>query len=132
MNDNYVQILSEVGIKYDCSATPSVDWISLEGITVGSKGSDYSAAIRECYVALQDARKRLIGYPMTIVNCRLIVISSVVTPRNLLKSAYHCMKKTKIWIRPNFYNLNGIKYILKTVYWPNEEYAKFMIRFLQF
>ncbi len=127
MNEQYIEILAEVGIKYDCSVTPGIDWSSGKGITPGSKGSNYSQNKRERYTLYSGKHGRIIEYPMTIVDCGRFIPPSTLSGRNLLKAGYHFAKKTKIWIRPNIDNLNEMKYALDHVIRANEEYAEFMI-----
>ena len=127
MNQDYVRILVECGIKYDCSVTPGIDWSSGEGITPGSRGSDWSMSKRERYMLYNHENQKIIEYPMTIVDCKSIIIPAAKTTRNYLKAVYHFAKKSKLWVRPNVDNLNEMKYALRTVHRLNEEYAEFMI-----
>lgn len=127
INEQYAEMLAEVGIKYDCSVTPGIDWSSFEGITPGSKGSDYSLKKRERFLLYSGEHGRIIEYPMTIVDCCSFIPPATISGRNLIKAGYHFAKRSKLWIRPNIDNLNEMKYSLNQVVKGNEEYAEFMI-----
>lgn len=126
LNEEYIKILEETGIKYDCSVTPGLDWSACPGITPGSKGSDYTSYKRG--VQRIGENKKIIEYPVSIYSCDKLIKPNGLGYRNILKSVYHFGKHSNIWLRPNSdNNLNEMKYILDKVKQTNEEYVEFMI-----
>ncbi len=127
INDAYIRMLCEIGIKYDCSVTPGINWSSHEGITPGSQGTDYSNSKNGSYILYDDGNNKVVEYPMTIVDCHKFIMPARLTFKNFIKSGYQFVKQTKIWVRPNLGNLNQIKYALKVADQNDEEYVEFMI-----
>ena len=126
LNEDYIRLLEEVGIKYDCSVTPGLDWSNCFGITPNSKGSDNTSSKRG--VQRIGNNKKIIEYPVSIYSCEKLILPNNLKFRNLLKCVYHYGKHSKIWLRPNSdNNLNEMKYILDKAVENNEEYVEFMI-----
>lgn len=129
LDDDYIDILTEFGIKYDCTVTPGLSWENCEGITPGSKGSDYSLN-KYCR---QELSKNIIEYPMTILNADSFIIPNNKSLKACARACRNYIKKMPIWLRPNTNgNLNEMKYILDTVKRNNYEYAEFMIHSSEF
>ena len=126
LNEDYIKLLEEAGIKYDCSVTPGLDWSNCFGITPNSKGADYTSFKRG--VQRLGKNKKIIEYPVSIYSCNKLILPNSLKYRNLLKSVYHYGKHSKIWLRPNSdNNLNEMKYILDKAIENDEEYVEFMI-----
>ena len=62
IDDEYIKILEETGIQYDCTVTPGLSWSACEGITPGSQGSNY---LDKTYTR-QIKGKNIIEYPKTV------------------------------------------------------------------
>lgn len=59
MDSKYATILKNAGYLVDCSVTPGINWKKHEGITRGSKGSDYRKFPDEDYeMSLKNIRKK--------------------------------------------------------------------------
>lgn len=129
LNQDYVNILCEEHILYDCSVTPGINWSQHSGMTRDSKGSDYTDLKRGRQVLFhQEGLDKVIEFPVSIYDAEKIFLSDRVSPVNFAKSIYHFVKKRKIWLRPNHLgNLAEMKYILQRVMDSDEEYAEFMI-----
>ena len=124
LDEKYVSILSDEGIKYDCSVTPGINWEKCMGITPNSHGADYSNI--EC--TRYKLNENIVEYPVTICGCNDFIMPNSIRGRNVLKSVYHFVKHSKIWLRPNSdNNLNEMKYILDTAVRNDVEYVEFMI-----
>jgi len=124
LDDKYISILADEGIKYDCSITPGITWIKNPGITPGSCGSDYRNVERFRHML----DKNVIEYPMSIYECKKLILPNDLKARSMLKSVYHYLNCSKIWLRPNGdNNLNEMKYILDTAIKNDYEYVEFMI-----
>lgn len=128
LNQEYWKLLNEVGIKYDCSVTPGINWSHAEGITVGSQGSDYSQCKYKKYTI-----ENVTEYPVTILECKSFIRPDTIGLKQIARSGYHMIKKSKLWLRPNTNgNLNEMKYLLKRIKKENLEYAEFMIHSSEF
>lgn len=127
LNERYISILAEQGIKFDCSVTPGIDWSNTVGIVKNNRGTDYSEyKYRRQYLTETD-NESIIEYPVSILKCKRLIIPDYLSGRNILKSGYHYVKHSPIWLRPNTDgNLNEMKYILKQIS-RDGEYAEFMI-----
>lgn len=129
INDDYINILEESGIRYDCTMTPGLSWTECEGITPGSQGSDYS---NNSY-GRQLLGQQIIEYPMTVFKTNSLIIPERLTIKSCARAVRNYIKKMPIWLRPNTnQNLNEMKNILDRIIKENKEYAEFMIHSSEF
>lgn len=129
LNNEYIKILSETGIKYDCTMTPGLSWASCEGITQGSHGSNY---LENTYKR-QIIGQHIIEYPMTVFKTDSLIVPQNKSLKSCARAVRNYIKKTPIWLRPNTnQNLNEMKHILDRILKNNEEYAEFMIHSSEF
>ncbi len=128
INQAYIDVLIDMGIKYDCTVTPSVDWTSNRGVTAGSKGSNYSS-YKNGKSTLRGSQpgKGLIEYPVSIVKCEKIIIPNIFTVKSFGRSIKAFIKKRPLWLRPNGNNLSEMKYVLKRIKATDVGFAEFMI-----
>lgn len=129
IDDEYIKILEETGIQYDCTVTPGLSWSACEGITPGSQGSNY---LDKTYTR-QIIGKNIIEYPMTVFKTNSLIIPRELTIKSCARSIRNYIKKTPIWLRPNTnQNLNEMKYILDRIVKEDKKYAEFMIHSSEF
>lgn len=127
LNRQYVRILDEQGIKFDCSVTPGIDWSNTVGIVKSNRGTDYSGYMPERQVLNRLGSNSIIEYPVSIIECTNIILPDHLSVKGILKSGYHFINKSPIWLRPSTDgNLNEMKHILKYIS-INGDYAEFMI-----
>lgn len=123
LNEEYIKILEETGIKYDCSVTPGIDWSNTYGIVMTNRGTDYSKHRNERHVLADN----VVEYPVSIVREKKLVMPDRLEAKAVLKAAYHRYKRASLWLRPNTDgNLNEMKYVLDSVK-NTAGYAEFMI-----
>lgn len=129
INDEYIKILDEEGIRYDCTMTPGLSWEACEGITPGSQGSNYLENLYKRQVIGQN----IIEYPMTVFKTNSLVVPQEVSIKSCARSIRNYIKKTPTWLRPNTnQNLNEMKNIIDRIVKENGEYAEFMIHSSEF
>lgn len=132
IDKDYIDILVEAGIKYDCTVTPGLTWSGCEGITPGSKGSDYTDKVYKRQL-LKGRTGEIVEYPMTILKTGSFIFPSNLTFKSCARACRNYLKKIPIWLRPNTNrNLNEMKYILDTINKNEYEYAEFMIHSSEF
>lgn len=132
INEKYIKVLAESGILYDCSVTPGIDWSGLEGITPGSKGSNYSG-YNYGRQWIGDNQNRLIEYPVSVFPCDRMILPARLSAKGLARAGLYYVKKQKIWLRPNTnHNINEMKYLLRKIKKENLGYAEFMIHSSEF
>lgn len=126
LNKDYIRLLEQTGIKYDCSVTPGISWNDCPGLTPNSKGADYRKYKRG--VQYIGENKKIIEYPVSIYSCNKLIKPNDYNSRSILKSLYHFARHSNLWLRPNSdNNLNEMKYILDRAITNDEEYVEFMI-----
>ncbi len=110
LDDRIVAILEELGYLVDCTCTPGVDWSTMSGWSIGSRGTDWSEYDYKVGYYKNRIRKdehsRLIEVPVT------------------------CVAKGKgkpAWLRPNGHNLDEMLGIVDYLDKIDAEYAEFMI-----
>lgn len=129
INEEYIKILEDTGIKYDCTMTPGISWSACEGITPGSQGSNY---LNKSYKR-QTVGNDIIEYPMTVFKTNTFIIPKKITPKSCARNFRNYVKKTPIWLRPNTNeNINEMKNILNRIIKNGDEYAEFMIHSSEF
>lgn len=127
VNDKYIDLLGEAGIRYDCSVTPGLSWHHLEGITPGSHGSDYGAYQYERQV-LTSAHGPIIEYPVTVLDCKGFIAPDSLALKPVVRAVRGALRHTKLWLRPNTgSNLNQMKHVLRKIKDEELGYAEFMI-----
>lgn len=129
INEDYIRILEETGIQYDCTMTPGLSWEACEGITPGSRGSSYLRNLYERQIIGQC----IIEYPVTVFKMDLFIIPKKISVKSGVRAIRNYLKKTPIWLRPNTNeNLNEMKNILDRIIKEDKEYAEFMIHSSEF
>ena len=115
MDDRYFRILSEFGIKVDCSVTPGIDWSHNVGITRG--GSDYTHSCKEPYWI-----NEILEVPMTI---RSVHHSKEGSFKHKIKTL---IKGDTVWLRPASQSLLMMKKLVDVVEQEQKtDYLEFMI-----
>lgn len=122
-NNEYLGILTKHGYLCDCSYTPYTSWLKTPGRSHLSKGSDYSKIRNNQYVIDNDYGK-IIELPLTIYKKHVFIKENVSTPIALAKEMYHALQKRSLWLRPNGYNLNEMKWLVDNC---ECEYIMFML-----
>lgn len=115
MDDRYFEILSEFGIKVDCSYTPGIDWQKCKGITKG--GSNYLNVTTSPHFI-----NGILEVPVTIRTFRAIGKGSL---RHKLRTL---ILPHKVWCRPSMHSLSEMKKLVNLI--KNDEssnYIEFMI-----
>ena len=100
MNDVYFRLLSEIGIKVDCSYCPGIDWSSTIGATIG--GTNYTLSPHKPF-----CKSGVYEVPMTISRRRW---TGVHRPKRMLKVALY--GDTPIWLRPASSTLEQMKIVV--------------------
>lgn len=127
MDEAYVDLLVEEGIKYDCSVTPGIDWSNCAGIVKKNKGSNYANYRNGRQILKGSENKSIVEYPVSIDKTKSLILPSRMGIKSSMKSVYHFIKHTDLWLRPNTSgNINEMKYLLRNIS-KNGEYAEFMI-----
>lgn len=115
MDDRYFKILSDFGIKVDCSYTPGIDWSQSTGITRG--GSNYLfASIQPTFI------DGILEVPVSIRTIRAIGNGRL---RHKIKTF---LFPHKIWCRPSMFGLREMKKLVNLI--KNDDssdYIEFMI-----
>lgn len=129
LNQEYIDILIELGIKYDCSVTPYVDWSQHGGITPNGKGSDYSKE-RNKITWLHhsaDINKKMAEFPVSIYPCNCLISPSNISVKSILKSIYAYIYNVPVWLRPIRDNFSEMVYVLNKVEENKVGFAEYMI-----
>ena len=128
LNQDYLDILIDTGIKYDCSVTPGISWYANPGMTSGSHGSDwYSDTRKRSLKSHSDKMKYIIEYPVSIIKRNSFFMPDEIRLYSIMRAIKNTITKKNIWLRPNGNNLCEMKYVLRTIAYAHEEYAMFMI-----
>lgn len=129
INEEYIKILEELGIQYDCTMTPGLSWAACEGITTGSQGSNY---LKNVYMR-QTLGQIITEYPVTIFKTDSFIMPKKISVKSIARAMRNYIKKTPIWLRPNTNeNLNEMKNILDRIIKEDKGYAEFMIHSSEF
>lgn len=129
INEEYIKILEELGIQYDCTMTPGLSWAACEGITTGSQGSNY---LKNLYMR-QTLGQIITEYPVTIFKTDSFIMPKKISVKSIARAMRNYIKKTPIWLRPNTNeNLNEMKNILDRIIKEDKGYAEFMIHSSEF
>lgn len=125
LNKEYISILQDNGILFDCSVTPGINWQKCLGITGKIGGSDYSNYSNGAF-DLEGTSIR--EFPVSIFRNRILFFAQKVTLKNVIKSAISLIKRRFVWCRPlNFGNLSDLKWCVRNVANSDLEYLEFMI-----
>lgn len=115
MDDRYFKILSDFGIKVDCSYTPGINWSLNKGITRG--GSDFSS-VPDCSHWIED----ILEVPMTIRQMRTIAGQS------LKQRIKNFMFRKRVWLRPAGQSSDEMKRLISKINSEDSvDYVEFMI-----
>lgn len=102
MNDEYFQILEEIGIKVDCSFCPGVDWSNTIGATKG--GTDYTkVSCKPIY------KNGIFEVPMTILRKHW---TGIHRPSRIVKNFLY--GASPIWLRPASSSLEQMIEVIKS------------------
>ncbi len=102
INDDYFEILHDLGYIADASITPYVDWTTSVGRTANFPGPDYSKENSGISI-----RKGVIEVPVTTL--------------------WSKDKTRAIWLRPNRRNLDDMLYLIEQKYNSDCDYLMFML-----
>ena len=95
INEEYIKILEELGIQYDCTMTPGLSWAACEGITTGSQGSNY---LKNLYMR-QTLGQIITEYPVTIFKTDSFIMPKKISVKSIARAMRNYIKKTPIWLR---------------------------------
>jgi len=134
-NEDYAEILHELGYKIDCSVTPFVNWKNKKGDPSKAGGSNYEYSPREAYfVDINDinseGNSKLLEIPMTIIptQCKFNkFVSKRCKDRSLSKKISNKLFPGVYWLRPNGKNLKELLYIVNEAINNNSKYVEFML-----
>lgn len=128
LNQIYIDLLIEEGIKFDCSVTPGIDWSGYNGITPGSKGANYAKSMVDIHTLEHSNKKGILTeIPMTISSYRKFVSPKTVHIRDYARMVHHYIKGTPIWLRSGIRNLEEMKYIIHENDLVGKKFAEYMI-----
>ena len=128
IDDRYARILQEVGIKYDCTITPGIDWSNASGINSNTKGANYHHYKNDIQQLVIKKKYDIVEYPVTILDRNKVYKYYNKSMLNSAKAVYHYVVNKKIWLRPNKYgNTDEMLGVLMNVMFGNLHYAEFMI-----
>lgn len=111
LDKRYLKILREYGYWADCSVTPGIDWRSNQGMTEGSKGTNYQKYPSQSYEISRlkmnmHGRSGMWEIPV---------------------STYYDRNGKLQWLRPNGVNLNEMCRLVSHQYRRGIDYIEFMI-----
>jgi len=119
LDNTLCSILEKYGYTVDCSVTPGVSWSNLIGnMKYGINYEGYNYEIS----TLSGFDSHLLEIPPTIMNVGKIKPFVPYTAKEIVAR----LKKKKIWLRPNGYNLHDMLYIVDECN-QNDKYLEFMI-----
>lgn len=128
MNQIYYDILTENGIKYDCSVTSGIDWSVCKGQTIGSKGSNYKNNSKfpyKVYNSRKDAT--IIELPVNVKIVHDFKTSNIHSIRNFIGETLRFVRGNYCWLRPNGRNLEEMIKFADEIYNSELPYAMFML-----
>ncbi|BDZ84431.1 deacetylase [Claveliimonas bilis] len=128
LNQEYIDVLAEQEILYDCSITPGINWSFSPGITPGSHGSDYSNSSSLRHELHSSSGRKITEYPVSIIKRDKYILADNINIKNIIRPFYYSLKKERIWLRPAAYgNYREMKYVLDSIIEEDMPYAEFMI-----
>lgn len=126
-NDQYFRVLGEIGIKYDCSITPHIDWSGNPGMSIGSCGNDYSNQSEKPHL-IDNIETEIWEIPVTVRQVRKFFSPSKVSCRSIIGSLYRAFSIQNIWLRPTNKNSYEMKWLIDDVVKDsNADYIMFML-----
>ena len=129
MDKRYEYMLIKYGYKIDCSVTPGIDWSETEGISEGSKGTDYSSCPKSPYYLDKD--KTLLEIPVTTRHLKKGFIHHN-TLKDVLRCCKHYIVGQDFWLRPTGNNLKEMLYLLDYIFYSDDDYIMFMLHSSEF
>ena len=128
MNQIYYDILTENGIKYDCSVTSGIDWSICPGQTKGSKGSNYKKSPKIPYKVFNSRNNTsIVEIPVNVKIIHDFKVSDIHSTRNFIGEALRFIKGRHCWLRPNGKNLEEMITFVDEIYYSDVPYAMFML-----
>ena len=109
MNESYFRILSEIGIKVDCSYTPHVNWNKSTGTTIPA-GPDY----RKVYEGLQII-EGVLEVPMSIRKATYYKFFQQVQKLQVKSSLRTLKNGYVIWGRPSVCSIEEMKHLTLSI-----------------
>lgn len=117
MDNHYAAILKKAGYIVDCSVTPGISWKQHEGVTEGSRGTDYRRFPgRDYEISLKNIRKE--GNSG---------IYEVPVSTQTVKSGGWFARKKVITLRPDGRNIKDLFYIAEEKKRLGVDYLEFML-----
>lgn len=115
MDERYFSLLSEYGVKVDCSVTPHIDWSRTKGVSRG--GSDYRNS--------KELPHDILGVyevPLTVLPSKKPLASS------LRANISRVLKGRLLQLRPAVFSLKEMKYVLDVFAERKDvDYVEFMM-----
>lgn len=116
MDERYFNILSEIGIKVDCSYSPGIDWSNTIGATKG--GTDYSHVSHN-----PQTIDGILEVPITV---RKLHWDGWQKPKRILKGLLGLSKP--VWFRPAMASLDQMKRVFDLERWcSTNDYVMLML-----
>lgn len=116
MDNDYFKMLSDFGIKVDCSVTPFISWDKAPGESVDA-GSDYSKSPYQVY-----KKGDVLEVPMSIRRKRYLLDG------NFKHKVKTCLFGHNLWMRPAMSTLKEMKYLIAEISKEkNVDFVEFMI-----
>lgn len=127
MNATYFCLLEKHGYKYDCSVTPHINWCNCPGMSLGSKGSDYSSNSETPYF-----EGGILEIPMSVRVSHNIFVNKK-TPRSVARGLYRAINGQPIWLRPNGKNIQEMLWLVDRIKDDDAcDYIMFMLHSSEF
>jgi len=116
MDDDYFKMLSEFGIKVDCSITPFISWDKAPGESIDA-GSDYSKSPYQVHKV-----GNVLEVPMSIRRKRYLLDG------NFKHKVKTCLFGHNLWMRPAMSTLKEMKYLIVEISKEKDvDFVEFMI-----
>lgn len=127
MNQTYFDILIQHGLQIDCSITPHISWESAKGLTIDSKGLNYSDSPEEPFILKHSITDNtMFEIPVTIRILRHFSFDCI-NIRSLKTTVKNFIKAKPIWLRPNGNNMPDMLALLDQIRLSDSGYLMFML-----
>jgi hypothetical protein len=130
MNQDYFDLLIEHGIKIDCSVTPHRSWNGARGLSVDSKGSNYTDSSEEPFIVKHSSTDQTITeIPLTIRRLRRFYLDKTIffNPLSFAYSVKNAITAKPVWLRPNGKNLSTMLALIDYIKKSESSYLMFML-----
>lgn len=124
-NEEYLQILEELGYTVDCSITPHINW---KTAVHDDNAVDYRNEYEGQHIIKLKNNKTILEVPMTIKILHPIrCFNSNITVKTRIRYLLESILGVPCWLRPSVSSLREMKKIVKKSIKNDEDYVMFMI-----